>query len=47
MHAAVCLVEVLKLQYCDEQGVLHTVTDPVELAQLVRIQNSDENAAMQ
>lgn len=39
---AVYLVEVQQLQYYDEDGVLHTVTDPVELAQLVRIQNSDE-----
>lgn len=39
---AVYLVEVLQLQYYDEGGVLHTVTDPVELAQLIRIRNSDE-----
>ena len=39
---AVYLVEVLKLRYYDEDGVLHTVTDSVELAQLVRIKNSEE-----
>ncbi len=39
---AIVLIEPFQLKYYDESGTLITVTDPVELAQLVRVENSEE-----
>ena len=39
---AIRLVTIILIKYYDESGTLITVTDPVELAQLVRVVNSEE-----
>ena len=39
---AILLIEIMTLQYIDESGNVISVTDPVELRQLIRIENSEE-----
>lgn len=39
---AICVVKTLFLEYYNESGHKITVTDPVELAKLLRLQNSEE-----
>ena len=39
---AIYLIAVAEVEYTDQAGVVHTITDPTEIAQLVRLDNSEE-----